>query len=371
MRVAGAQEGSGLSSLDTLGLGERDLTLLTGNLAAPQGLVLVTGPTGSGKTTTVHACLHHLNNVEVNIVTLEDPVEFAIPGVSHVTVNTRGGTTFAGGLRSILRQDPDIVFVGEMRDPEVAQIALRASLTGHLVLSTLHTNSAVESLTRLEDMGLAPYVVAGSLLSIVAQRLVRRVCERCAEPVEPNPDELSALSIDPDRFKEDGVELRKGTGCCRCSGSGYFGRIGVYETLKIDSTTRLQIRNSAPAQQIFQHAREHGMRTMFENGIEAALRARRRCPRSSASCTPSTKGTGPHARWTLGKRRKRCKRGRHEPSVDRLADGAASETDAPARIISERAANTAARDRATGQVGPRRRVLAVVERLPPTAAGFS
>ncbi len=263
---------SGLSSLDKLGLPERDLTLLNDNLATPQGLVLVTGPTGSGKTTTVHACLHHLNNVEVNIVTLEDdPVEFTIPGVSHVNVNTRGGTTFAGGLRSILRQDPDIVFVGEMRDPEVAQIALRASLTGHLVLSTLHTNSAVESLTRLEDMGLAPYLVAGSLLSIVAQRLVRRVCERCSEPVEPDPDEFSALSIDPDRLKEEGVELREGTGCSRCSGSGYFGRIGVYETLKIDTTTRVQIRESSPAQQLFQHAREHGMRTMFENGIEVAL----------------------------------------------------------------------------------------------------
>ena len=221
-----------LSTLDDLGLNESHTTLMRRALAVPQGLVLVTGPTGSGKTTTVHAALRHINTGELKIVTLEDPVEMTISGVNHVPIKEKGGVTFAAGLRSVLRQDPDVVFVGEMRDPEVASIAMRASLTGHLVLSTLHTNSAVESLIRLEDMGTPPYLVAGALLLIVAQRLVRNVCENCAEPYEPADDELKALGIDEAQVQ--GATLRKGSGCKRCTDSGYFGRTGVYEILKID-----------------------------------------------------------------------------------------------------------------------------------------
>ena len=259
-----------LSSLDDCGLGEAGAALMRRALAVPQGLILVTGPTGSGKTTTVHAALRHINTGELNIVTLEDPVEVTITGVNHVPIKERGGVTFGAGLRAVLRQDPDVVFVGEMRDPEVASIALRASLTGHLVLSKLHTNSAVESLVRLDDMGTPPYLVAGSLLLIVAQRLVRTVCENCAEPHEPDDDELLVLGIN--RTGAEGGTFRKGKGCRRCTDTGYFGRSAVFEILKINTEIRRLIRQRAMPEEVLDCAVASGMITLFDSALELARR---------------------------------------------------------------------------------------------------
>ena len=259
-----------LSGLEDVGLDAPGTELLRRALAVPQGLILVTGPTGSGKTTTVHAALRHINTGDLNIVTLEDPVEMTIEGVSHVPIKEVGGVTFSAGLRSVLRQDPDVVFVGEMRDPEVAGIAMRASLTGHLVLSTLHTNSAVESLVRLEDMGTPPYLVAGALLIIIAQRLVRTVCENCAEPYEPPDDELTAMGIDKALTK--GATFRRGTGCRRCTETGYFGRAGVFEILKVDGEIRRLIRQRATPEQVLECAVGSGMTTLFDAALAHALR---------------------------------------------------------------------------------------------------
>jgi len=258
------------SGLEDVGLDAPGTELLRRALAVPQGLILVTGPTGSGKTTTVHAALRHINTGEMNIVTLEDPVEMTIEGVSHVPIKEAGGVTFSAGLRSVLRQDPDVVFVGEMRDPEVASIAMRASLTGHLVLSTLHTNSSVESLVRLEDMGTPPYLVAGALLIIIAQRLVRNVCENCAEPYEPPDDELAALGIN--RTRTEGATFRRGTGCRRCTETGYLGRAGVFEILKIDSEIRRLIRQRGTSDDILEYAMGSGMTTLFDAALERAQR---------------------------------------------------------------------------------------------------
>ena len=258
-----------LHSLATLGFSESDLERLARVFREPQGLVLVTGPTGSGKTTTLHAALGDINAAEVNIVTLEDPVEASIAGINHVDVGDGKGVSFASGLRSILRQDPDVVFVGEMRDPEVASIAVKASLTGHLVLSTLHTNSAAASLTRLADMRLASYLIADALLLVIAQRLVRRVCSSCAIPYEPYAEELAEFDLIPPRLA--GAHLQVGTGCEACFDSGYSGRVAVYELLEIDAAIAAHIRAGASAEEVMVSARRNGMTTLREAGIERAL----------------------------------------------------------------------------------------------------
>lgn len=259
-----------LNRLDELGFEPENLQLFKRVLKEPQGLILITGPTGSGKTTTVHAGLDYINDGELNIVTLEDPVEATIPGVNHVPIHPLGGVTFASGLRSILRQDPDVVFVGEMRDPEVCSIAIRSSLTGHLVISTLHTNSAVESLVRLDDMDIAPYLIAGSLRLIIAQRLMRKVCSNCTAPHTPTSDEVETLGLPLDKLKH--ARFRKGTGCRACGDSGYLGRIAAYEMLRVDSRLRELIRRRAPSEEIFRAARKSGMRTMMEAALQKALR---------------------------------------------------------------------------------------------------
>lgn len=259
-----------LLELEGLGIPKKILDKWKEVISAPQGLVLLTGPTGSGKTTTVHASLECVNSVDTNIVTLEDPFEAAVPGVNHVQVNRAAGLTFLSGLRSILRQDPDIVFLGEIRDREVAKTAIEASMTGHLVFSTLHTNSAVESLVRLEDLGIETFLVAGALRCVMGQRLVRKNCPQCAEEEVPPIVELRALGLSEQQIYSG--TWRRGRGCSNCMGSGFKGRAGVYEALFISPTIRSLIRKKADLDEISLQARREGFTTMFENALGLAHR---------------------------------------------------------------------------------------------------
>src|SRR5690606_2740375 len=209
---------------------KKNETLFQQMIAKPNGIVLITGPTGSGKSSTLYAALSNLNDEEVNIITIEDPVEYQLNGVNQIQVKEEIGLTFATGLRSILRQDPDIIMVGEIRDTETAQIAIRASLTGHLVLSTLHTNNAVESVSRLQDMGIEPFLISSSLVGIMAQRLVRQICRDCSTEIEPSNREREI-------FQSNGFmvnKLRKGRGCAACGNTGYRGRLAIHEFLPVD-----------------------------------------------------------------------------------------------------------------------------------------
>lgn len=214
---------------EKLGISQKNLEKLNRIIANPHGIVLVTGPTGSGKSTTLYTVLNELNSNDVNIVTIEDPVEYTLAGVNQVNVNVKAGLTFANGLRSILRQDPDIVMIGEIRDNETAEIATKAAITGHLVLSTLHTNDAPSSIIRLIDMGIKPYLVATSVVGIMAQRLVRKICTKCKESYEANQYEKEILKVDKDKP----LTLYRGKGCGYCNNTGYSGRIGVYEIMEI------------------------------------------------------------------------------------------------------------------------------------------
>ncbi|MEB3899385.1 ATPase, T2SS/T4P/T4SS family [Pseudomonas putida] len=227
MRVLDKQ--ASLLALDNLGMTEAVLHGLRGCLARPNGIVLSTGPTGSGKTTTLYACLNSLNDGSRNILTVEDPVEYAIAGIGQTAINPRAGLTFASGLRAILRQDPDVIMLGEIRDRETAQIAVQASLTGHLVLSTLHTNSAVGAVTRLRDMGVEPFLIASSLRGVLAQRLVRRLCP-CAVP---HPLQAAERRLWPELANLD--ETYHPVGCEQCQGTGYVGRLGLYEFIELDA----------------------------------------------------------------------------------------------------------------------------------------
>jgi len=244
-------------------------------LHKPHGIILVTGPTGSGKTTTLYAGLHHVNSRDRNILTIEDPVEYVLPGIGQTQVNPRVDMTFAKGLRAILRQDPDIVMVGEIRDSETASIAVQASLTGHLVLSTLHTNTAVGAVTRLLDMGIEPFLLSSSLQVIVAQRLVRKLCSRCREPASPTPSEQARFGI------EESAVIYKPVGCEHCNNSGYRGRTGIYELIEVDEELRQMIHDQASEQSMLAHVRKfsaaidaHGqMRVQSgETSIEEVLR---------------------------------------------------------------------------------------------------
>ncbi|OGI51236.1 MAG: MSHA biogenesis protein MshE [Candidatus Muproteobacteria bacterium RIFCSPHIGHO2_02_FULL_65_16] len=224
---------TGILDLDRLGMPKNMLERFRRLIHQPTGMVLVTGPTGSGKTTTLYGALKELNRPEYKILTVEDPVEYRLPGINQVQVNPKIELTFARVLRSMLRQDPDIILVGEMRDQETAEIGLRASMTGHMVLSTLHTNDAVSSALRLLDMGAEAYMVAASLRGIVSQRLVRRICESCSEPVELSPA-MKAIVRSEAGDKTDALQFRRGRGCSHCNGSGYLGRVGVFEYLEMD-----------------------------------------------------------------------------------------------------------------------------------------
>jgi len=230
--------------------------------------VLITGPTGSGKTNTLYSAIAEIRNPDKNIVTLEDPVEVQLPGITQVGVSEKTGMTFSKGLRSILRQDPDIILVGEVRDSETAELALKAALTGHLVLTALHTNSAVAALTRLVDMGVEPFLVASSLTAAVAQRLVRRPCPTCARPYEPDPVTLAALGLTPADLA--GARPTRGTGCPECGGTGYRGRTAVYEVLDVDAAMRQVLLKDASEASIAAQARAAGMMTLRTSAVEKA-----------------------------------------------------------------------------------------------------
>ncbi|MEG6573951.1 MAG: type II secretion system protein GspE [Caldibacillus debilis] len=254
---------SALNRLDKLGFAPENLALFRKMIERPNGIVLITGPTGSGKSSTLYAALNHLNREEVNIITIEDPVEYQLDGINQMQVNEDIGLTFASGLRSILRQDPDIIMIGEIRDVETAQISIRASLTGHLVLSTLHTNSAIATITRLNDMGIEPFLVAASLAGVVSQRLVRKVCRDCGETVEATERERRI-------FSERGIEIeriRRGKGCPSCNMTGYRGRIAIHELLYVDEEIRKFILREADSAEIRQYLREKGMKFLIDDGL--------------------------------------------------------------------------------------------------------
>jgi general secretion pathway protein E len=230
----------------------------------PHGIILVTGPTGSGKTTTLYACLVRINTPDKNILTVEDPVEYQITGIGQMQVNPKIDFTFANGLRAILRQDPDVVLIGEIRDKETAEIAVQASLTGHLVFSTLHTNDSASAFTRLVDMGVEPFLIASSVLAMVAQRLVRVVCKECRQPYTPSPAELETLGLD--RILPTDTFFRA-TGCPACTGTGYSGRQAIYELLIVDDNVREAVMRNADAGQIKKAALLRGMRTLRGDGV--------------------------------------------------------------------------------------------------------
>jgi type IV pilus assembly protein PilB len=248
------------ASLDKLGLDADTFHQVKGAVDAPHGLILVTGPTGSGKTTTLYSALNELNNPIFNIVTVEDPVEFQIPGINQVPVKKEIGLTFANALRSILRQDPDIVMIGEIRDTETAEIAIEAALTGHQVLSTMHCNDAPGAIARLDDMGIAPFLISSSVILSCAQRLMRRICSHCKEPVTYPAKMYQDLGIDPSLF--DGLTLYRGHGCERCKGSGYAGRIAIIEAMTISDEIRKLIIARANSREMSKVAIGQGMRTL-------------------------------------------------------------------------------------------------------------
>ena len=252
---------------ETLGFTREDLEKLKRISSKPHGIMLVTGPTGSGKSTTLYSLLKDLNREDTNIITVEDPVEFSIDGINQVNVNTKAGLTFASGLRSILRQDPDIVMLGEIRDAETAEIAVRAAITGHLVLSTIHTNDAVSSVVRLKDMGIASYLLSSSLVGIVAQRLMRKLCPHCKEAYEANDYEKEVLNVP----KDSSLTLYRKNGCVRCSNNGYKGRVGIYEILEINKQIRDLINDDASIEQITNAALKNGMKTLNMSAINVVL----------------------------------------------------------------------------------------------------
>ncbi|HEY8922895.1 MAG TPA: type II secretion system ATPase GspE [Polyangia bacterium] len=279
-----------LHDLADIGFGDDHLRQMDDLIHRPHGILLVTGPTGSGKTTTLYACLAKINSPDLNILTIEDPVEYQLDGISQTAVNDKIDLTFAAGLRSFLRHDPDVIMVGEIRDLSTAEIAIQASLTGHLVLSTIHTNDAAGAITRLVDLGVQPFLVASSLMALLAQRLVRRLCRECRELYTPTKEDLISIGIDPGafiegrarrvRFKGDeqsapppGKLFRAHDGGCpTCLGAGYKGRTAIYELLTIDETTRQLTIKNADAQTIKRHAvSAGGMRTLRDDGAQKVL----------------------------------------------------------------------------------------------------
>ena len=259
-------------TLDVLGLSEDNLTRLRRAIRRPFGMILVTGPTGSGKTTTLYAVLQELNKSEVSIITIEDPIEYSIAGIDQIQVHKQTNITFAEGLRFILRQDPNIIMVGEIRDDETANIAVNAAMTGHLLLSTLHTNDAATTLPRLLDMGVPPFLIASTVNIAISQRLVRRICIECRKEKHLTDDEYANLR----RFVSEEILQGKrvfytGGGCSLCGESGYKGRIGIHELLEVDENIRKLIMQHANADEIRQAARQNGMITILEDGFQKAL----------------------------------------------------------------------------------------------------
>jgi general secretion pathway protein E len=260
---------SKILKLADLGLEERKIRLFNKLIKSPYGIVLVTGPTGSGKTTTLYAALLTINNSEINIITIEDPIEYQIDGIGQIQVNPKIDLTFANGLRSIVRQDPDVILVGEVRDRETAEIAIQSSLTGHLVFSTLHTNDAASAITRLIDMGIEPFLVASSVIAIVAQRLVRVLCPRCKEPYIPDDESLRDIGLKRNVVLE--YELFRRKGCPACMNTGYRGRTAIFEILVMEENIKKLILRTTDANQINEEAAKRGMETLIEDGARKVL----------------------------------------------------------------------------------------------------
>jgi general secretion pathway protein E len=251
-----------LRDLAEIGFSEYNLKAINQLITSSHGIFLVSGPTGSGKTSTLYACLAKINKPDLNILTIEDPVEYQLAGVGQVQVNAKIDLTFASGLRAFLRQDPDVIMVGEIRDRQTAEIAIQASLTGHLVFSTVHTNDAPGAVTRLVDMQVEPFLVASSLMAVLAQRLVRTICSSCREEYTPTHEELAEIGIHPGEVKK----LWRGTGCPACQETGYLGRLGIFELMLVDEEIRHLILKNADSNTIKAKAREHGMMTLREDG---------------------------------------------------------------------------------------------------------
>ncbi|MGH3056485.1 MAG: GspE/PulE family protein, partial [Gaiellaceae bacterium] len=256
-------------ALTELGFQDDDIARVKRYLVRPQGIMLVTGPTGSGKSTLLYSALRFIQHETKNLVTVEDPVEFQIPGVNQVQVDEKAKKTFPAALRAILRQDPDVIMIGEIRDKETAQIAFRASVTGHLVLSSVHTNDAAGAVTRLIDLGLEPFMVASSLIGVVSMRLVRTLCPRCREAYDANASNLNRLM--PGSAAEGNVVLSRGRGCGHCHETGYRGRLGIFEVLEVDERIRGLIVGGATDGTIRQAAVEAGMRSIGEDGLKKVL----------------------------------------------------------------------------------------------------
>lgn len=255
--------------LGRIGLRDEERKALEDLLELPHGIVLVTGPTGSGKTTTLYAMLSAANDPSLKIITTEDPVEYDLEGIVQIPINDEIGVTFARVLRTILRQDPDVILVGEIRDRETATVAIESSLTGHLVFSTLHTNDAAAAITRLHDLGIDPYLVAATLEAVIAQRLVRRVCTDCRTDVLPDPERLREIGLDPDRLA--GAKFAVGRGCERCHFSGYRGRLAIFEILRVNDEIRQLVLDGASTQRLREVGRTIGMRPLRDAGLLAAL----------------------------------------------------------------------------------------------------
>ncbi|KYH35331.1 type II secretion system protein E [Clostridium tepidiprofundi DSM 19306] len=256
-----------LLNKEKLGMRQYDLNKLDNIIMSPNGIILVTGPTGSGKSTTLYAILNELNTDDINIITVEDPVEFMIEGINQVNVNVKTGLTFAAGLRSILRQDPDIVMVGEIRDAETAHIAIRAAITGHKVLSTIHTNDSASAIVRLTDMGIEPYLVSTALSGVVAQRLVRKICPNCRQAYNAEEYEKKILHCDVN----DELTLYRGKGCATCNGTGYLGRVGIYEIMEITKELREAMQRNAGTEEIRELSKKQGIKTLKSACIDLVI----------------------------------------------------------------------------------------------------
>ena len=263
----------GIPDLPDLGLRGRGLKNLEDAILRPHGIVLICGPTGSGKTTTLYSLIQRINTPKINIMTLEDPIEYKIAGVNQVQINPAAGLTFASGLRSFLRQDPNVILVGEVRDQETAELAVQASLTGHLVFSTLHTNDASGALPRLLDMGAEPYLLASSMTAVVAQRVVRKIHDKCKVSYDPDPKVISEIKAVLGNLWPDGkaMKLYKGKGCADCNNSGYYGRLGIFEVLAITEKISRLILERSPASVVEKQAREEGMITLKQDGYLKVL----------------------------------------------------------------------------------------------------
>jgi general secretion pathway protein E len=256
-------------NLEQVGMGPKDMAHFRKLIQLPHGIILVCGPTGSGKTTTLYSALSEINSPDLNILTIEDPIEYELRGIGQTQVNPKIDLTFASALRAHLRQDPDVILVGEIRDKETADNAVQASLTGHLVFSTIHTNDAPTTFTRLTDMGVEPFLVASSLIAVLAQRLVRRLCNECKVPYSPSDEELADVGLS--REAANRGTIFRSVGCRECLNKGYRGRTGIYELLLIDDDIRALVTGNANSNIIKRKAVEHGMRTLRDDGVRKAL----------------------------------------------------------------------------------------------------